>query len=127
MLLTAFCNPPMGTLGSMRRRTFTRHFGKPTNPEKSMLKKFVVMASMLAVAGATFAVDMSNVAQKFDLKDGSTVYVFKDGKMSMEDRLGRTLGMKAGHVMETKDGQKIIMVGNELARLDMIKAEKRGN
>ncbi|MCK6434632.1 MAG: CopK family periplasmic copper-binding protein [Aquabacterium sp.] len=35
--------------------------------------------------------------------------------------------MKAGHVMETKDGQKIIMVGNELARLEMIKAEKRGN
>jgi len=63
---------------------------------------------------------------KFDLKDGSTVYVFKDGKMAMEDRLGRTVGMKAGHVMETKDGQKIIMVGNELARLEMIKAEKRG-
>lgn len=92
-----------------------------------MLKKLAIMASMLAVAGTAFAVDMGNVAQKFDLKDGSTVYVFKDGKMAMEDRLGRTVGMKAGQVMETKDGQKIIMVGNELARLEMIKAEKRGN
>lgn len=92
-----------------------------------MLKKLAIMASMLAVAGTAFAVDMDNVAQKFDLKDGSTVYVFKDGKMAMEDRLGRTVGMKAGQVMETKDGQKIIMVGNELARLEMIKAEKRGN
>ncbi|TSE27067.1 periplasmic Cu(I)/Cu(II)-binding protein CopK [Tepidimonas aquatica] len=92
-----------------------------------MLKKLAIMASMLAVAGTAFAVDMDNVAQKFDLKDGSTVYVFKDGKMAMEDRLGRTVGMKAGQVMETKDGQKIIMVGNELARLEMIKVEKRGN
>jgi predicted dithiol-disulfide oxidoreductase (DUF899 family) len=91
-----------------------------------MLKKLSIMASMLTVAGAAFAVDMGNVAQKFDLKDGSTVYVFKDGKMAMEDRQGRTVGMKAGHVMETKDGQKIIMIGNELARLEMIKAEKRG-
>ena len=92
-----------------------------------MLKKFAIMASMLTVAGAAFAVDMGNVAQTFELKDGSTVYVFKDGKMAMENRLGQTVGMKAGHVMETKDGQKIIMVGNELARLEMIKAEKRGN
>lgn len=91
-----------------------------------MLKKFAIMASILTVAGAAFAVDMGNVAQTFELKDGSTVYVFKDGKMAMENRLGRTVGMKAGHVMETKDGQKIIMVGNELARLEMIKAEKQG-
>lgn len=91
-----------------------------------MLKKFAIMASMLTVAGAAFAVDMGNVAQTFELKDGSTVYVFKDGKMAMENRLGRTVSMKAGHVMETKDGQKIIMVGNELARLDTIKAEKQG-
>jgi Copper resistance protein K len=56
------------------------------------------------------------------------VYVFKDGKMGMEDRLGRVVGMKPGHVMETKDGQRIIMIGNELARLDAIKAaERSGN
>jgi len=85
-----------------------------------MLKKLAIMASMLTVAGAAFAVDMGNVAKKFDLRDGSTVYVFKDGKMAMEDRLGRTVGMKAGHVMETKDGQKITMVGDEVARLDSL-------
>ena len=34
--------------------------------------------------------------------------------------------MKAGHAMETKDGQKIIMIGNELARLETIKADERG-
>lgn len=91
-----------------------------------MLKKLAIMATLLAAASTTFAVDMGNVAQKFDIKDGSTVYVFKDGKMAMEDRLGRTVGMKAGHVMETKDGQKIIMIGNELARLESIKNTERG-
>ncbi len=91
-----------------------------------MLKKLAIMASAFAIAGAAFAVDMGNVAQKCDLKDGSAVYVFKDGKMAMEDQRGRSVAMKAGHVMETKDGQKIMMVGNELARLEIIKAEKRG-
>lgn len=81
---------------------------------------------MLAAATSAFAVDTGNVAQKFDLKDGSTVYVFKDGKMAMENRLGRAVPMKAGRAMETKDGQRIIMVGNELARLDVINAEERG-
>ncbi|MDP2005975.1 MAG: periplasmic Cu(I)/Cu(II)-binding protein CopK [Rubrivivax sp.] len=93
-----------------------------------MLNKLAIMATLIAAATTAFAVDMANVAKKFDLKDGSTVYVFKDGKMGMEDRLGRVVGMKPGHVMETKDGQRIIMIGNELARLDAIKAaERSGN
>lgn len=90
-----------------------------------MLKKIAVMAS-LTVAATSFAADLLNVANKFDLKDGSTVYVYKDGKMSMEDRFGRAVGMQAGHVMETKDGQKIVMVGNEISRLESIKAEHLG-
>jgi hypothetical protein len=91
-----------------------------------MLKQITTISALFVVASTAFAVNLANVAQKFELKDGNTVYVFKDGKMSMEDRLGRTQGMKAGHVMETKDGRKIIMVGNELARLETIKAEERG-
>ena len=85
-----------------------------------MLKNLAIMASTLAVAGAAFAVDMGNVAQKFELKDGSTVYVFKDGKMAMEDKFGRATRMKQGHVMETKDGQKIMMHGDEVMRLDSL-------
>lgn len=91
-----------------------------------MLVKLASAALLLAVANAGFAADESNVDKKFELKDGSTVFVFKDGKMSMENKSGRVVGMKPGHVMETKDGQKIMMVGNELARLDMIKATHRG-
>ncbi len=91
-----------------------------------MIKKLAGAALLLAVATATFAADEANVDKKFELKDGSIVYVFKDGKMSMENKIGRVVSMKSGHVMETKDGQKIMMVGNELARLDLIKSSHRG-
>ena len=92
-----------------------------------MFKKSMILVAVLAAAGAAMAVDMSNVAQSLPLKDGTTVLIFKDGKMAMDDKLGRTGAMKPGHVMETKDGQRIIMIGNELARLERISAEKRGN
>lgn len=91
-----------------------------------MLKKLTVMAALCAATATAFAADLANVDKSFALKDGSTVYVFKDGKMSMEDKLGRVVAMKPGHVMETKDGQKIIMIGNEIARLDWIRKEHRG-
>lgn len=90
------------------------------------MRRIAILAAMISMATTAFAVDEAQVAQKFELKDGSTVYIFKDGRMGMEDRLGRKVGMKAGHVMETKDGKKIMMVGNELARVEMIKAGERG-
>lgn len=34
--------------------------------------------------------------------------------------------MKAGQVMETKDGQKIIMMGDEVARLETIMKSTAG-
>lgn len=90
------------------------------------MRKIAIFGAMLSMTATAFAVDETQVAQKLDLKDGSTVYIFKDGKMGMEDRLGRTVPMKGGHVMETKDGKKIMMVGNELARVEMIKRDERG-
>ena len=85
-----------------------------------MLKKmlFVVAGSMVALSA--LAVDASKVEKSVELKDGSTVYLFKDGKMAMESKLGKVIHMKEGHVMETKDGERIIMIGNEVARLSSI-------
>lgn len=85
-----------------------------------MFKKILVGVTGSAVALAAFAVDMSKVEKSLPLKDGSTVYVFKDGKMGMENKYGRVESMKEGHVMETKDGQKVIMIGNEVMRLDEV-------
>lgn len=85
-----------------------------------MLKKMLVVVASSMVALSAFAVDTSKVEKSVELKDGSTVYLFKDGKMAMEDKLGRVVRMKEGHVMETKDGQRVIMIGDEVARLDSI-------
>ena len=85
-----------------------------------MMKKMLMVALMSAVSVTAFASDVARAAAKqvIELKDGSTVYIFKDGKMGMEDNLGRAMRMKKDTVMETKDGQKIIMHGDEVMRLD---------
>lgn len=85
-----------------------------------MFKKMLVVVASSMVALSAFAVDASKVEKSVELRDGSTVYLFKDGKMAMEDKLGRVVRMKEGHVMETKDGQRVIMIGDEVARLDSI-------
>jgi hypothetical protein len=83
-----------------------------------MLKKVLMIAAIAATSVSAYAVDKAQVKQSIELKDGSTVYIFKDGKMGMEDKLGRATVMEQGHVMETKDGKKIIMNGNEIWRVE---------
>ena len=87
-----------------------------------MLKKMLVVVAMSAVAVTAFANDYARreAKQVVELKDGSTVYVFDGGKMAMESKYGRAVRMDPGMVMETKDGQKITMVGDEVARLDSL-------
>lgn len=55
--------------------------------------------------------------QKIELLDGSTVYLFENGKMGMEDRYGRPTRMQPGASMQTKDGRVITMTGDETARV----------
>ena len=83
-----------------------------------MFKKLLVVAAMSAVALSAFAVDLSDVKARVELKDGSTLCIFKDGKMGMEDKAGRPSSMEPGQIMETKDGKKIIMKGNEIYRVE---------
>ena len=87
-----------------------------------MLKKMLMVALMSALSVTAFASDEARAAAKqvIELKDGSTVYIFKDGKMGMEDKVGRAVRMKPDTVMETKDGRKIIMHGDEVMRLDSL-------
>ncbi|WP_455153140.1 periplasmic Cu(I)/Cu(II)-binding protein CopK [Cupriavidus basilensis] len=83
-----------------------------------MFKKFLIAASSSMLALSALAADPSKVEKTIELKDGTTLYIFKDGKMSMENKAGKTVGMKEGVVMETKDGQQLMMKGNEIWRLD---------
>ncbi|WP_323002722.1 periplasmic Cu(I)/Cu(II)-binding protein CopK [Denitromonas sp.] len=92
-----------------------------------MIKKALTIIAISAVSISAFAADAALVEKSIPLKDGATVYIFKDGKMGMEDKFGRATHMQPGHVMETTDGQKIIMNGNEIWRLDaLIHKDHRG-
>ena len=83
-----------------------------------MLKRMLAVVAMSAITASVFAVDASQVEKSIPLMDGSTVYIYKDGKMGMEDKFGRAAYMKHGAVMETKDGKKIVMIGNEIWRVN---------
>ncbi len=87
-----------------------------------MFTKILVAAASSMIALSAFAADANQVAQSLQLKDGSTVHVFADGKMAMQDQFGRAVYMEPGHAMQTKDGKQITMNGNEVARLDQLLA-----
>lgn len=90
---------------------------------KTNLVKLALIA-VLSTTGATtaFAHDVARAEAKqmIELKDGSTLYIFKDGKMAMEDRYGNATRMEPGTVMETKNGQQVKMEGDEVARLQTL-------
>ena len=83
-----------------------------------LLKQLLMVTVLSTAAVSVFAVSSDEVKKSIPLKDGSTLHVFKNGKMAMEDKQGKAVSMKAGEVMETKDGKMIMMHGNELMRLD---------
>mgnify|MGYP003382031687 CR=1 FL=1 len=87
---------------------------------KTKFAKLALIAVLSTVSATTaFAHDAARAEAKqvIELKDGSTLYVFKDGKMAMEDKVGRATRMEPGAVMETRDGQKVTMQDDEVARL----------
>lgn len=80
------------------------------------MKKILLFATLCFTTLSALAFG-DDVARTASLKDGTTLYVFQDGKMAMEDKYGNVVSMAQGQVMETLDGQKITMRGNETARL----------
>lgn len=90
-----------------------------------MMKKMLMVVVMTVVAASAFADDVARAKakQNIEMKDGSTLYIFEDGKMSMENKFGRATRMKQDNVMETKDGQKIMMHGDEVMRLESLLKE----
>lgn len=85
-----------------------------------MRTNFIIAGLICVAATGAFAFERGEIQKTVPLKDGSTVYIFTDGKMAMEDALGRVVAMNDGLPMQAKDGQTIRMVGNETARLDQI-------
>lgn len=97
---------------------------------KAKFAKLTLIA-VLSTVGATtaFAHDAARAEAKqvIDLKDGSTLYIFKDGKMAMENQYGGATRMEQGVAMETRDGQKITVQGDEVARLHTLIIEGHVN
>jgi hypothetical protein len=94
-----------------------------------MLKRSLVAIALSAVT--VFAVGAESDAreaakQVIDLQDGSTLYVFKSGKMAVEDKLGRAASTRSGTTLTAKDGSTITMRGNEVAYLDSLLREDNG-
>ena len=89
---------------------------------KSLIALSLVATALSAVAaGPDVSKGDAAIVQSVQLKDGTTMHHYKDGKMSMEDSLGKIVYMKDGVSMETSDGKTISMSGNEVARLFMQK------
>lgn len=82
-----------------------------------------------ALASSAFASDSlaNNVDKTYRLKDGGTVFVFKDGKLAMADKFDRAIHVSKGQVLETSDGQKITMTSSESARLDFLQRQGHEN
>ncbi|GAB3503327.1 hypothetical protein GCM10027399_32520 [Curvibacter fontanus] len=86
-------------------------------------------AVLSTLASTAFASDSlaNNVDKTYRLKDGGTVYVFKDGKMAAADKFDRVVHVSKGQVLETADGQKISMTSSESARLGFLQRQGHEN
>ena len=90
-----------------------------------MFKKAMVIAACSMIGLTAYAQGQHPHATKtIELKDGSKVHMMKDGKMGMEDKEGRPATMKPNTVMETKDGKKMVMVGNEVMMVESVLGPK---
>jgi len=87
-----------------------------------MKTSITTLTLTLAIVGAaTPALARDELArelrQSLQLADGSTLHLFKDGKMAKEDRYGRAAYLKKGELLELADGRKMTADSNEVARL----------
>ena len=97
-----------------------------------MKLKLTTIVLAAAIAGAAAPALARHAVQQaapqvVNLKDGSTLYVFADGKMAREDKFGRAVYLKSGEVLESADGRKVVAVGNEVMRLDSLLSEDHRN
>lgn len=84
---------------------------------KSNLIAIVLAATVAGSAVSAFARDelQQSAPQVVSLKG---LYIFKDGKMARENKLGQPMPFKKNGVLEAADGRKLTPIGNEVARLN---------
>ena len=88
-----------------------------------MLKRMWILVALTSVSALAVADDndaRNASTQVVELQDGSTVYVFQDGKMAVENKYCEAVSTKPGTTLQAKDGSTIVIKGNEVARLDRL-------
>lgn len=104
---------------ALPRRTGTaraRHDRRGAGQARTTIARKMLMVVAISAVGANDAARAA-AENSIELKDGPTVYIFKDGKMAMEDEFSRATRMDQGTVVESRDGPKIAMHGDEVMRL----------
>ena len=85
-----------------------------------MLKRTLLVVTLGALTTTAFA-DESDARraarQVIALRDGSTAYIFDNGKMAVENKVGEAIVVKPGTMLETSNGDTVAIVGDEIARL----------
>lgn len=89
-----------------------------------MYKKLALIAAASMITLSAHAVTEMHVSETVQLNDGSTLYVFTDGKMGMADRFGRAVLAPANHTVTARDGRTFELEGNEVARVSALNAAR---
>ncbi len=86
------------------------------------MKSHIAIAALLLASASAFADDAARqaAAEITPLKDGGTLYLFKDGKMAKEDRFGRAEYLRAGETLLTASDKQVAVTSNEVARLSYL-------
>ena len=89
-----------------------------------MFKKIALIGAASMIAFSAQAATEMDVSETVQLKDGSTLYIFTDGKMGMANRYGHAVQAPETGVIEARDGRTIELEGNETARVSAIQAAR---
>ncbi|OIQ75761.1 copper resistance protein K precursor [mine drainage metagenome] len=88
--------------------------------------KSALIATVLATAGIMASAAIAPTSgrgaygeQLVALQGGSTLHIYKDGKMAEENAYGRPTVMAPGQQLHDQNGATITMNGDEVARLSM--------
>lgn len=81
------------------------------------IRKIALALALIVPVMSAFALDNADIVKSVPLKDGSTLHQFKDGKMAVENKYGRSVRVKEGTTVVAADGKSIPITSNEIARL----------
>lgn len=92
-----------------------------------MFKKLATVVAIAVISGQVLASEAARqeAKQVVELKDGSTLYIFRDGKTAVENQYGRPIAVRPNAELEAKDGQKYMIQGNEVGRLELLQSRDR--